>query len=570
MTTPATVPFFTSGVFVLPTLYVLQGPDKGRTYETSGEPAVIGRTSDQIQLSDNSASRHHAELRPANGNWVLTDLHSSNGTFLNGKRVLEPTRLEHGDQIKVGSTLLVFSGHGNVESFTGAQMIGSHVDLDLTGTSAESSILSAVDASEESVILQPQETADAVAAWNVVYRVAELVGRVDSAEAFLERVADILCEHLIVEQLVLLMYDGESQTLAPQIVRCPKPERGPRPKVVTSQTIINHVLETKDGVLCANAMTDERFHGNASHDSIHQLGLRSILCVPIVVREEILGVFHLDCPMSHHTYSPEQLRLVVAIGRLVGLTIENMRLAESRVRNERLAAAGETVAYLSHHIRNILQGLQGGAEVIELGLKHSSVERMKSGWSLVRSNLDRIFVLTMNMLTFSKDRKPRIEMAQLNKVVEDVIALVSNRAREEGVALQLQLGNVPAMPLDYEGVHQVVQNIVLNAMEAVAGKDGRIHISTAFDRAAGHATVSVRDNGPGIPEEERARIFDPFHSSKGHGGTGLGLAAASKIVSELGGDIEVQSELDQGTTFHVRLPTTYGGPGDSDETHGPG
>lgn len=552
----------------MPTLHVLQGPDKGRTYQTPGEPAIIGRSSDHIQLSDNSASRQHAEVRPANGNWLLTDLNSSNGTYLNGQRILHPTQLKHGDQIKVGSTLLVFSGQENVDSFTGARTIGNRVDLDLSGVSAGSSILSTIDASEESVILQPPETADAVAAWNIVYRVAEMVGSVDSADAFLERIADILFDHLIVDQLVLLMCDKESKQLTPQIVRCRNPEHTPRPKVVTSQTIINHVLKTKDGVLCANAMTDERFRAESNHDSIHLLGLRSIICVPIVVRDEIHGVVHLDCSMSHHTYTQEQLRLIVAIGRLVGLTIENMRLTESRVRTERLAAAGETVAYLSHYIRNILQGLQGGAEVIELGLKQASLDRMKTGWHLVRSNLDRIFILTMNMLTFSKERQPRIEMAQINKIVEDVIVLVQNRADEKGVMLLTELGDVPAIYLDYEGVHQVVQNIVLNAIEASPQKNGRVNISTSYNENPGQVVVAIHDNGPGIPEKEREKIFDAFHSSKGHGGTGLGLAAASKIVGELSGHIEVQSVVDEGTTFHVRLPASPARPSDSEKTHG--
>ncbi len=560
----------------MPTLYVLQGPDKGRTYQTPGEPAIIGRSSEHIPLSDDSASRQHAELRPVNGSWLLTDLNSSNGTYLNGQPVLQPTKLEHGDQIKVGSTLLVFSGHESVDSFTGAQMIGDGVDLDLSGGSAESSILSAVDASQESVILQPPETADAVAAWNVIYRVAEMVGSVDCAEALLERVANILSDHLIVDQLVLLMCDMNTKALTPQIVRCRNPERAPRPKVVTSWTIINHVLQTKDGVLCANAMTDERFRFESNHDSIDQFGLRSIICVPIMVRNEILGVFHLDCSMSHHTYTQEQLRLVVAIGRLVGLAIENMRLTESRVRTERLAAAGETVAYLSHHIRNILQGLQGGAEVIELALRQENLDQLRSGWSLVRNNLDRIFILTMNMLTFSKERKPRIEMAQVNKIVEDVIALVQNRADERGIMLVTELGSLPAIPLDYEGVHQVVHNIVLNAIDAAPRGEGRVNISTSYDENRGQGVVSIRDNGPGIPEHERASIFDAFHSAKGHGGTGLGLAAANKIVGELDGHIEVQSALDEGTCFCVRLPCNQPAAvdgqvqaTDSEKTHGP-
>ena len=129
------------------TLHVLQGPDKGRTYQTPDEPAVIGRSSDQIHLSDHTASRRHAEIRPDNGSWLLVDLNSSNGTYLNGQRVVSPTVLRHGDQIKVGSTLLVFTGQEHVGAFSGPDMIRDLVDMDLSASQGESSILTSVDAS---------------------------------------------------------------------------------------------------------------------------------------------------------------------------------------------------------------------------------------------------------------------------------------------------------------------------------------------------------------------------------------------------------------------------------------
>jgi len=554
----------------VPTLYVLQGPDKGRTYHTPNEPAVIGRSSDQIPLTDNSASRRHAEVRPNNGAWLLADLGSSNGTYLNGRRIVAPTELKHGDQIKVGSTLLVFSGQEQVESFVGSQVIRDEVDLDIANPSGGSSILSAVDASEDSVILQPPETADAVAAWNVVYKIAEMIGSIESVEAFLDRLGDIIFDHLIVDRLVLMLHDTKTGELTPQVVRYRTRERGRRPKIVTSKTIVNHVLKTRNGVLCANAMTDNRFSGDNMPDSIHRLGLRSIICVPIVARDKIQGVVHLDCSMSHHTYTQEQLRLAVSIGRLAGMAIENMRLLESRVQTERLAAAGETVAYLSHYIRNILQGMQGGAEVVELALKKDSLRAAESGWALVRRNLDRIFVLTMNMLTFSKERQPRIEMGQLNKIVEEVLSLVQNRADERSVMILSDLEEMPSVPLDSEGIHQVVNNIVLNAIEAAPEKGGRINISTSYRLDAGCAALSIGDNGPGIAAEDLGRIFEAFHSSKGQAGTGLGLAAAKKIVAELNGTIEVDSVLGEGTTFHVKLPITRDPLADSDKTQGPG
>ncbi|UCC29728.1 MAG: FHA domain-containing protein [Phycisphaerales bacterium] len=554
----------------MPTLYVLQGPDKGRTYQTPDEPAVIGRSSDHIQLSDNSTSRRHAEIRPADGTWILVDLNSSNGTYLNGQRILAPIELKHGDQIKVGGTLLVFSGLEHVESFTGAQMIRDLVDLDLNIPSAGSSILTAVDASAESVILQPPEAADAVAAWNVVYKIAGMIGTIESVEAFLERVTDIVFDHLVADRLILLMYSSDTDKLTPQVVRYRSQQRGRRPKIVTSQTIINHVLKTRDGILCANAMTDDRFSRENKQDSIHRLGLRSIICVPIIARDQIHGILHLDCSMSRHTYTQEQLRIAVAVGRLAGMAIENTQLLETRVQTERLAATGETVAYLSHYIRNILQGMQGGAEVVEHGIQNKCIETTESGWGLIRRNLDRILALTVNMLTFSKERSPRIEMSQLERTVEDVVALVRKRADEKRVMVLTDLEEMPPVPLDPDGMHQVLNNIILNAIEAAPSSNGRVNISTSYRADDGQVVVSIGDNGPGIEPEERDKVFDPFHSSKGQGGTGLGLAAANKIVAELNGEIELESVVGEGTTFHVKLPIKSAGPADSEDTHGPG
>lgn len=552
---------------------MLQGPDKGRIYETPNEPAVIGRTSDHIQLSDHSASRRHAELRPANGSWVLADLDSSNGTYLNGQRVINPTPVKHGDQIRVGSTLLVFSGKDHGETREGAALARGLidrdlVDIDMSNPSGGSSILSAIDASEESVILQPPETADAVAAWNVVYKVAETLGQADSVDVFLNRVADIMFEHVIADRLVLLM--SEDGVLSPRLARTHVRDRASRGKIVTSSTIVNHVLSTRSGVLCANAMTDDRFAGDDPQDSIHRLGLRSIICVPVVSRDIIHGVFHLDCSMSHHTYTQEQLRLCVAIGRLTGMAIDNFALLESRVQTERLAAAGEAVAFLSHHIRNILQGLQGGADVIELGLKKQNMDALQSGWKLIRRNLDRILVLTMNMLTFSKSRQPRIESMQLNRIIDDVVTLAHNRADEKGAVILTELEDLPAIPIDPEGMHQVALNIVLNALDAVPESTGRVNLATRYDAELVRVVLTISDNGPGIPEEDRQRIFEAFQSSKGHGGTGLGLAAAKKIVTELGGTITLLHSSPEGTSFEVSLPASHVRLADSDKTHGPG
>jgi hypothetical protein len=137
----------------------------------------------------------------------------------------------------------------------------------------------------------------------------------------------------------------------------------PQDQVPVSRTIINEVVTKQVGVLSSNAMSDKRF---TSGKSVHNFGIRSAVCVPIKGRERILGVIHVDSSVSENTYTTEQLRLLTAIGYQAGLAIDNVVLHEAAVQSERLAAVGETAAFLSHHVKNLLQALQGGIDLVEV------------------------------------------------------------------------------------------------------------------------------------------------------------------------------------------------------------
>jgi len=552
------------------TLIVLQGPDKGRRFQTSNEPALLGRNSDQIPLTDNTVSRRHAELRPQDGAWVLEDLHSSNGTYVNGQRIKGPVRLKHGDQIKVGSTLLVYGGEEPVQKLSGKRIPRDLISLDVGSKQMDSAILSSIPSNEDSVVIAAPETAEAAHAWRAMSQLLEAIGAIASPDQLLERVMDIIFEEVPVDRGFVLMLDPDTGEPVPRVVRY-RAKSAPRTgQITTSRTIIDHVIQNKESVLCANAMTDERFTAARKSGSIQDYGLQSVICVPIVGREEILGVIHIDCSMSSHTYTQEQLRLITAIGRATGMAIQNARLVESRMQSERLAATGEAVAYVSHYIKNILQGLRGGADVVQIGLKRKHLATIEQGWQIVQRNLAKIYNLTTNMLAFSKSREPRLVMAQLNGPVREAIELVQAPADGRGVMVLAELDeSLPPAPIDVDGIHQVALNILTNAVEACPRSRGVVNVKTEYDPKTEEAVLTISDNGSGIPPDQLHQIFEPFHSTKGQGGTGLGLAVARKIVQEHNGRIHVRSRPQEGTTFIIRLPTSHGEALDSAETHGP-
>ena len=535
------------------TLFVLQGPDKGRSFRALNELAVLGRESEHIPLTDRTVSRHHAEVYPEDGHWVLRDLRSANGTYVNGVRLREPQRLKHGDQIKIGATTIVYTGDGTDKDAEG-RLASDLIDLDVTNVNMDSAILASVG-SEDSVIIAGPEVADAAKAWKVMAELTAAVGAIIDPEALLERVMDVIIEALPVDRGFILLYDRKGENLVPHVMRYRRGVRSKKHKITTSKRIIQHVLERKEAVLCTNAMTDKRFSNGASQDSIHDYGLHSVICAPILVRDVLLGVIHIDSAAAAHTYTQEQLRLMSAIGQMTGMAIQNARLVQQQMHTARLAATGETVAYLSHYIKNILQGMQSGSDVVNMALKQQNLGTLSKGWHIVEHNLERIMELTMNMLAFSKTREPKLQPTNLNKVVADAVSLIQQKAEGRQVQVITHFEDpFPPVPLDPIGIHQVALNIISNAIDAVPQGTGVVQVSTRFNTEQGIADLIISDNGPGIERDKIEEIFEPFKSSKGQGGTGLGLAVARKIVREHHGRIVVDSNVGEGTTFRIRLP----------------
>ncbi|HUW81351.1 MAG TPA: ATP-binding protein [Phycisphaerae bacterium] len=554
----------------MPTLYILQGPDKGRTFQTHDEAALVGRSADDIPLTDQTVSRRHACLRPENGAWFLEDLGSANGTYVNGVRITKPQSLKHGDQIRVGSTLLVYAGEESTSKLKPTSLPTGLVDLDAGSKQLDASIVSSMRSNEDSVIIAAPELAEATRSLHVMYELAQVIGSGVSTDRLLERVMDIIYDQVPVDRGFVLLVDANSGQMVPRFVRSRLPdEQEEHERIIASRKIIDHVVKRREAVLCTNAMTDQRF-AEKKDGSIHSYGLRSVICAPISARDRVLGAIHIDCSMSAHTYNEEQLRLITSIGYMAGLAIENGRLLSARVQGERLAAVGEAVAYLSHYIKNILQGMRSGADVIELGLQRRNFTALERGWQVMYRNIDRIYNLSMNMLAFSKQRQPRIEQLQLNKVVQDVVDLAQRLADDRKAMLLFEPAeSFPPIPLDPDGIHQVLLNIVTNAIEAVEPDSGIVNVKTHYDAANQQALITIGDNGPGIPEDQLHSIFQAFRSTKGHAGTGLGLAVAHKIIDEHGGRITVSSVVGEGTIFEIGLPIGQRRIFDSGDTHGP-
>ncbi len=263
------------------------------------------------------------------------------------------------------------------------------------------------------------------------------------------------------------------------------------------------------------------------------------------------------------TLSGERRHVVVYTAPLgvndgpVGQVMEmSTDISHVRELQSKLESLGMLISSISHGLKGLLTGLDGGIYLVNSGLQKDDRDRIQKGWEMVRRNVERIRSTVMNILYYAKDREPNLGQVEVGALLQDAFSVQQDRATQHAVALELF---PPAQPMTFEGdaaaLRAMLVNLVENAIDAcrVAQKPGgAVKMSASLSRD--QVLFEVRDNGIGMDAETRSKVFSLFFSSKGTEGTGLGLFIAEKIARAHGGRIEVESALGEGTCFMVLIP----------------
>jgi signal transduction histidine kinase len=234
---------------------------------------------------------------------------------------------------------------------------------------------------------------------------------------------------------------------------------------------------------------------------------------------------------------------------------EVKRLRQDLIHSERLTATGEAVASISHSIKNILDGLVGGVHVYKMGSKRNDEKRVQNGWRMIEKNIDLISELVLNLLNYAKKREPVFQRCDPRTIVEDITGTMESKIAEKNIKVIAEYnGRFDNTYLDSYALHQCLMNLFSNAIDAIPS-DGQGEILVRIHSENEHGvTFEVSDNGIGMNEGIKAKAFQGMFSTKGSKGTGLGLLVIQKIVSELGGTLDVQSEEGIGATFRIWIP----------------
>ncbi len=402
--------------------------------------------------------------------------------------------------------------------------------------------------------LEHASPADINRAVEALYHVHGLMTALTDLDTLLERISDEGRSVARAEAASVILYDEATDELYFRVALGDSGDQETLKREVRlkpGQGIAGAAARDRVTIHVPDVEQDPRFYRDA--DTMSQFHTRNILAVPMIERNQLVGVLELVNKMDGGAFSSLDQHVMEMFGAVAASAVVNARLIEEQMETTRLVAIGQAIAGLTHHIKNILTGLNSSVELIEMGLEKGNDSLVANTWPVLRRSTHRISNFVQDLLLYAKPRKPIIEPCQPQRIIVDACETMRDLFNQKHVAVEIDVADdVDALHADPDALYRCLMNLVTNAADAVPDKGGRIAI-TARRADEQHVEITVADNGPGVPPEMRDHIFEIFFSTKGARGTGLGLACARKVVEEHGGALTLL-DADRGACFRMTLP----------------
>jgi signal transduction histidine kinase len=414
---------------------------------------------------------------------------------------------------------------------------------------------------------QPPKSADAAAESNssrqldALYRVNNFMARVTNLRDLLVAIMDESKQVAEADASALMLYDEPANELYFEVALGSAGDAVKEIRLKADQGIAGSCAQSRETIVVADCANDERHAKFVDQKS--SFSTRNLIATPLLRGDRLIGVLEVLNKKGGRDFTDEDTRVIRFFADQAAIAIENALLFQTSLRNERLAAVGQAILSVSHYIKNILVGMKGSGGLIEMAIKGQDMKLVETAWPIVQRSLLKISNLAQDMLSYSKERQPDYIETDLAEMLEDIARTVKDAAAGAGVEIVVEADPaVGLVEIDETALHDAVLNTVVNAIDACkegAMGDGRVTLRSGVKKdPAGWFFIEIEDNGPGIPEEIRNKIFDAFFSTKGSKGTGLGLAVTMKTVKEHGGKLDLESEVGMGTRFTLSMPIKHG------------
>ena len=224
---------------------------------------------------------------------------------------------------------------------------------------------------------------------------------------------------------------------------------------------------------------------------------------------------------------------------------------------DHLSSLGLMISSISHGIKGLLTGLDGGVYLLEKGFTSKNKDQIAEGWQIVKQMVEHIRKMVLDIIFYAKERDLRWERIDALSFAEEVAKVFEPKIKNQGIEFEKDFDSkIGKFEIDAGHVHSALLNILDNAADACSRDKAKTahKITLSVKQEKGHIIFDVADNGVGMDADTCEKLFTPFFSLKGENGTGLGLFIANKIIEQHGGEITVKSKLRQGTSFRIKVP----------------
>lgn len=331
----------------------------------------------------------------------------------------------------------------------------------------------------------------------------------------------------------------------------------------SKNSIVQWVISHNKPLILNDKVRDKRFRSLVAEPHV-----KSSMCSPLLAHGKVFGVMNIArTKLNSHPFTNSDLNSLMVIASAASAAIENVRLVEHLLKNERFATIGLTLTGLAHCVKNILTTLMGGIILFEKSIEKSDFSSAIKISSILKSSATKLNILVMNMLDYSKKRTPffeKVKISRIKKDIEDNLGIIANRTM---ITINWEIDNdLDFISVDHDRMFRSLMNLGINAIEAMPNggnifirikkmdEEDYLNLSSAKNNILKGIVIEFQDTGVGIPQSVIDKVFDPFFSTKGSKGTGLGLLTVKQFAEDMGGKITVKSLEKQGTTFSLFLP----------------
>lgn len=390
---------------------------------------------------------------------------------------------------------------------------------------------------------------------DAIYRVSGFMSEVTDLKRLLTLIMQESEDIMDSEASACMLYDREADELFFEVALGEKAEEVKSIRLKRGSGFAGICLAEGKTLVSNDAQRDQRHYAQADRKS--EFVTRNLIAIPMRYRGEIVGVLEVLNKRHGRDYDDQDTRIMEIIADQAAMAIVNARLVEESIQRERLAAIGVAVSGIAHHLKNIIISFKGPLSIIRMGIHSDKIDMVKEILPVMDRGTRRMEQSVREMLDYSKERQPEYEPGNVNALLLEVMDEMRAHAEQHDVELRDETdAAVPDAMLDKYRLHDAVLNLVGNAIDAHGDhpQGAYVALRSHYNERARSIRVDVEDNGPGMTPDVLEKIFNPFFSTKGSKGTGLGLAVAQKVAEESGGTLEATSTPGQGTCFSLRLP----------------